>query len=357
MDKKILYYVFLMALPEYGIMYSNKEALGVTRVKKSLLIMFLSAAVILSGCGIENTVMDNTSKPEATTITESKTVEKNNDLKKETIESTSSHKNSGEEEKASKLEHIETIIDKYDEILSDEKYSLRIIDRIRKEQNFYEISIKNKPEISVNISYGDITELWFYEYPKTGIVEKSFSALFSEQTENNLIKEFIKVTLMVLDSNMDEDTAEEKLRQLVESTGSSARSCIIDVGEYRVYFEKDVSGDIISNGFTTVYAFHSSEVNKEVNKEEYKNYSVEEMKAPLNQGEKAYITVTPYSYSEIPEEFIAKNDDGEEYLIYYDYNSFLMDFELNKKYTMYGAIAKAYGDMPAFRVDYYEVSE
>lgn len=344
-----------MALPEYGILCSNKEVLGVTRVKKSLLIMFLLTAVILSGCGIENTVMDNTSKPEATTITESKTVEKNNDLKKETIESTSSHKNSGEEEKASKLEHIEAIIDKYDEILSDEKYSLRISNRIRKEQDFYEISIMAKRENSISMS--SITKLWFYEYPDTGIVEKSFSAQFSDEIENNLIKKFIKVTLMVLDSNIDEDKAEEKLRQLVESTGSSARSCIIDVGEYRVYFEKDVSGSILSDGFTTVYAFHSSEVNKEVNKEEYKNYSVEEMKAPLNQGENAYITVTPYSYTENPNQLIAKNDEGEEYLIIYNFNKYLIEFELNKKYIFYGGIAKSQDDLPVLRVDYYEVSE
>lgn len=346
-----------MALLEYGILCSNKKVLGVTRMKRSLLIMFLLAAFILSGCGIKNTVMDNTGKPEDNKITESKAVEKNNDLKKETLENTSSQKNFGEEEKASKLEHIETIIEKYDEILSDEKFSLRIIDRIRKERDFYKISIRNKPEISVNISYGDITELWFYEYPKTGIVEKSFSARFSDEIENNLIKEFIKVTIMVLDSNMDEDKAEEKLRQLVESTGSSARSCIIDVGEYRVYFEKDVSGSILSNGFTTVYAFHTSEVNKEVNKEEYKNYSVEEMKAPLNQGENAYITVTPYTYTETPNQLIARNDEGEEYLIIYDFNQYLIEFELNKKYIFYGGIAKSRDDLPVLRVDYYEVSE
>lgn len=328
---------------------------------KKRLWLFICGVALLNGCGTKNVIVDNNVRDESNKITESLTVEKNYNLVEETIISTSNSITPGQKEKDINLEYVEEVREKYNKILSEKEYLFNVSDKAYKDNNHYEIPIYvNKQKTSSNNwAYENIDEnieIWFYTN-SDGLVNKSFHTVFTKRTDNNLIKEYIKVSLLALDSSIDDKMAEEYVRKMVESTGSSNRSDIIDAGEYHIFFEKNKRGSLSSNGDMTVYAYHNSEINKEVNKEEYKKYSVEEMKASLNWGEKAYITVTPYTNgAPIGEvmEFKATSDEGDEYIIYYDFNTCLIDFEQDKRYTLYGVILKPDRNTLRFRADYYE---
>lgn len=323
-------------------------------MRKSFTVVFMCIAVLLTSCVEGDNIQDNDSKPENNKVTESQIIETSRDVKQENLITT---KNSSDEQKTEinlNMKYMEEIRKAYSGILQDKKYLFEISHEIKKDDNFYKMPIlvneQNKP--SLNESSGT-SEIWFYEN-NDGIVDKSFEAIFTDKIDNSVIKEFIKVTLMALDSELDGDMAEEKVRLMVESTNNSPRSLVVNAGEYGVFFVMDMSNNLLTGGNVIVYAIHNSEINVKVNKEEYKKYSVEEMKAPLNKGEKAYITVTPYSYTDTPGQLMAKSKEGDIYLVYYWFNSFLTDFELDKTYTFYGTIVSAYGDILRFRVDYYE---
>lgn len=313
-------------------------------MKKKLFMMLVCVILLLSGCAKENAAEGDKVKEDYKQSTESETI------KKETEINTTTKVSTAKVEKNPNLAYVEGIRDRYAKILADEKYIIKISVEVKKDGNFYRISILAKKDNETSL-YGtkDICNIRFYE-TLDGVLDKSFDAVFFNRKDNTIIKEFIKVTLLAMDSEIDETLADEKVKQMIESTANSSRSEIVNAGEYHIFYEEE-GGDL------TVYAIHENEINKEVNKDEYKSYTVEEMKASLNWDEKAYITVTPYTNgSPVGEvmQFQAKSDEGDEYIIYYNFNSYLKDFELGKKYTLYGVILKPHGDTLRFRVDYYE---
>lgn len=326
-------------------------------MKNRFFVLTVCVAVSLTSCDKKDVIVDNNMYQESNTITASTTIEKKITLIEETIRSTTNNISMGQNEKDSNLEYVEEVRAKYANILSNKKYLFNVLDKGRKNNNHYEIPIyidkQNKTSNWIYENVDEKMEIWFYSN-SDGTINKSFHTVFTKKTDNNVIKEFIKVTLMALDSKIDESIADEYVRLMVESTGSSTRSSIVDAGEYRIFFEKNMSGSLSSTGDLTVYAYHKSEINKKVNKEEYKKYSVEEMKASLNEGEKAYLTVTLYNYASTNGWFIAKSDEGDDYVIAYKFKDFLMDFELNKKYTFYGFIGSVEDDKPCLRAMYYE---
>lgn len=330
--------------------YFNNAVLEEIRMKKRIFMLLLCCTVLLTGCN-KNYVTDDDNVRHESNTTENQTIQDNSDLYQETVTSVSNSIKAVEKEKDPNLEYVKEVRDKYIQILSNYKYELiKVSNEIIRDGKFYEIQInyKNKDMISLYENEKK-SKIVFYENDN-GIIDKGFHIVFYDKTNNNVIKEYIKVTLMALDSSIDEDSADELVREMIGSTADNSRSDIVDAGEYHIFYEEK-GGDLI------VYAIHENEINKEVNKDEYKSYTVEEMKASLNWDEKAYITVTPYTNgSPVGEvmQFQAKSDEGDEYIIYYNFNSYLKDFELGKKYTLYGVILKPHGDTLRFRADYYE---
>lgn len=313
-------------------------------MKKKLFMTLVCVILLLSGCAKENAAEGDKVKEDYKQSTESETI------KKETEINTTTKVSTAKVEKNPNLAYVEGIRDRYAKILADEKYILEVLDTINKDDNYYEISIRDKRQIETSLfGNGKVCDIWIYESDE-GVLRKNFHTVFFNKKDNTIIKEFIKVTLLAMDSEIDETLADEKVKQMIESTANSSRSEIVNAGEYHIFYE-DEGGDL------TVYAIHENELNKKVNKDEYKSYTVEEMKASLNWDEKAYITVTPYTNgSPVGEvmQFQAKSDEGDEYIIYYNFNSYLKDFDLGKKYTLYGVILKPHGDTLRFRADYYE---
>lgn len=317
-------------------------------MKKKIFMLLVCGTVLLTGCN-KNYVTNDNKIGQDSNITQSYAIEENTNLKIDSETSANTENTTRIKETDSDIEYAEEIRNKYAAILSDEKYILEISDKIKKDDKFIRIPIQPKKN-NTNFLHNNILDEIIFSLDEEGVSSKNFWVFFLSDTDNAVIKEFIKVTLMALDSSINEDLADEKVREMVGSTADSIRSEIVDAGEYHVFYEKK-SGNI------TVNAIHDSEINVKVNKEEYQNYSVEEMRASLNKGEKAYITVTPYTYkysTGVLDQFMAKSDEGDEYLVYYNFNEFLMDFELGKKYTLYGWIAPAQGNTPCFGAIYYE---
>lgn len=321
-------------------------------MRRKLLGIFILGMILLSGCGKEERELQNNANQGDDKIKESIIIEKETSVKSETVTSTVMNYTIPETKKDPNLEYVEGVYKKFANILSNNKYCLEVSENIKIDENFYRIPLYYKSNLNTSLPKNSemIGSGIRFSLNEEGIISKNLSVFFLNKTDNSVIKEFIKVTLMAIDSNINETQADDIVRHMVESTANSPRSDIAKAGEYNIFFKKE-------GGEITVYAIHNNEINKEVNKEEYKNYSADEMKASLNWGEKAYITVTPYSYTLELDQFMAKSDEGDNYLIYYYYNYFLKSFEIGKKYTLYGEILRPHGDTLRFRADYYEVNE
>lgn len=330
------------------------------RVKREFLVLTVCGVVFLSGCSNKNVIVENSMGQENNKNIESQTVDNSTYSKPETEKNNYIENTTKVKEVNQNLEYVKSIYEKYNEVLSDKKYSLQISDDIVKEDKVYRIPILIKTKNTTSIyENNNVGRIWIYENVD-GTVNKNYDVIFTDNTDNAVIKEFLKVTLMAMDKEIEEKVAEEKVRLMVESTGKSSKSNIVNEGEYKIFFKKNMWGKLSSTGDLTIYAIHNSEINKEVNKEEYKKYTVDEMKASLNWGEKSYVTVIPYTNgAPIGEvlQFQAKSSQGDEYIIYYDFNKYLQDFEIGKEYTLYGEILKPHGDTLRFRADYYEVNE
>lgn len=249
-----------------------------------------------------------------------------------------------------KLEYAYEILQRYQEVLSEGGYSFTIADEIKKDEEFpFYI-------ITLYVRSKKITKIRF-EIKEDGSVGKNFSTYFltdfNEDIIEDVIKDYIKVSLLVLGTKISEKLAQDRAEEMLDSLNNDIQSEAIIVGDYFVYLEKsEFYGSSI-----TVEAVHTSEVNKDVDKTLYKQYSIDEIKQPSNQGEKVCITVTPYDYTSVLgtyRYYAAKDEDGNEYCLAYDYISFITYFDLGETYTIYGRIGSIEDDIPNIGVEHYE---
>lgn len=245
-----------------------------------------------------------------------------------------------------KLENIEQIHKRYLDICSDNDYMFSVSNEIQKSStgSFYNIVLTDDNSKEAEIS--------FYE-KDDGEIEKSFNISFGSEFDNKAIKDIIEATFLATNSEIDLKSANKNMKEIVVTGTDGLRSKVIENGEYKIYLESDTLDNILTAGSLNLKVIHESEINTTVDKEEYEEYTYDEMRASLNEGEKVYVEAEAFSYTTEPNQIIIKKDD-KKILLYYNFEETLTDFELNKKYKFYGVIASAKSEMPCLRLEYYE---
>lgn len=342
-------------------------------MKKFLaLFLILVMSILIVGCVSEEREVRHTDKPEYNEIevADSKSEEGNGKdtvredgtgIKDSALEEQDKNRKERiekrkepEKELDPKFEHIYEIYEKYRDVLAKGNHLFTISDKITKSKatgSFYYLSIRNKK--------GTEAEISFY-IEEDGTICKSFEAGFFESFGKEAMEDFITVTFQAFDPEMNEEMAEKKMREIVDSYNGTISNSI-KVGDYGIVIEDST----FLAECTSIYVMHSSEVNEEIDKEEYDTYSAEEMIDSVNNGKKAKLVATPFSYT-LPinniysfgkigsQEMMAADEEGKRCYIYYYFHDFLMDFELGKTYTFYGIIVHDWDGMPHLRIEHYE---
>lgn len=165
---------------------------------------------------------------------------------------------------------------------------------------------------------------------------------------------------MIMEDGIEPEKANDITSELVVSLGNGIYSDIVNVGEYTVYLDADNSR-LMFDGTLYLIVLHNSDLNVPINKQDYKKFSYEEMKASLNAGEKAYFTGKVIS--DEGEGFIRYNhlnvedENNNKYFVTFGFDDFLNEFEVNETYTFYGKIvvsAFSTGEVACLELNYYE---
>lgn len=199
----------------------------------------------------------------------------------------------------------------------------------------------------------------FYQR-EDGVIKKSFFVSFLKEFENSSIKDFITATVMITDDYIDLEKAKDITNEIVVSLGNGLNSDIINLGEYSIYL--DINNDSeLTSGILHLNVLHNDDLNVPINKQEYKEFSYEEMMASLNAGEKTYLTgrvISKMSYdSKHNNRLYIEDENKNRYFIAFNFNDFLTEFELNETYTFYGKIfIRMLSDenIACLELDYYE---
>ncbi len=181
-------------------------------------------------------------------------------------------------------------------------------------------------------------EATFQKYE--GVTHKSYHVSLPENCDNLILKDAILCTIIAADPNIEYSDAETYMEELVNSFDGHNRSDIVSLGDsYKLYIRRSSAG-ILSSTYLEIVS--ADEVNDKVDISEYKDYTSQEMHAPLNKGEKVHLTGIVQAnydleYSNILE--VAINE--ERYIVYYNFENFLDSFSIGQEYDFYGTIAEA----------------
>lgn len=173
-----------------------------------------------------------------------------------------------------------------------------------------------------------------------GVAHKSYHISLPDNCENSILKNVILCTIIAADPNIEYSDAEKYMNELVNSFDGHNQSNIVSLDDsYKLYIDRSSAGMFSTNYLEIVSA---DEINEKVDIRKYKDYTSQEMQAPLNKGEKVHLAGIvqanyDFGYSNILE--VAINEDH--YIVYYNFKKFLDGFSIGQEYDFYGTIAEA----------------
>lgn len=217
------------------------------------------------------------------------------------------------------------------------------------DSNFYTFSLQydgSEPTSTPRIS--------FQEYK--GVMNKSFNVTLPDDCDNAILKNIIVCTIAATNPNMALSDAEEYLHQIVNSYDGINQSEAVALEDYTLYISPKTS--TLTDPTLNVIA--NEEINVEIDTSEYKDYTAEEMQAPLNKGEKAHLSGTIQGDYELGYvNGLEINSGNETYCIYYNPDRFTGCFSVGQECDFYGQIAEARdGYSGCLRLDYFkEINE
>lgn len=307
----------------------------------SMLLVTVMCCGLLVGCGGSGS---SQTKEESKPAGEESTQEEGGQKEESVVMEDQGQINAAEQSQE-ETSYIEKSKNEIAKIIQDGGYDLSVTEDVEKKNQFYSFYITDK-----NANKGSVS---FYQ-PEAEPIQKSFSVDIYGSEDNDFVKSLAKIIVAFCSKNTESDFVENEVRNMVASMSESVRSSVCLYGDYHVYLEKRDASSVLTTDSYEIRAKHVDEVNKPVVKDEYKVFSCEEMLADLNKGEKAVVEGNVVSYTLNQGEFYVENDKGEKIVVHYNFDAFMTDFEIGKKYSFYGEIAGTFDDTPHFRVDYYE---
>ena len=246
--------------------------------------------------------------------------------------------------------HIVELFNQYESIISSGNYDIRLgekvgVDDREDDYTYYNISLcPSDPDI---VSYPCVQFYSNNEY-----TNKSFSIDCLEYCSNSVVKEIIFCTLLATNPNMSVDDVAELQAELINSYNGYEQSKVVETERYKYFLTTDPH-------FNGMYfrAVAKEEINIPVEKELYSEYSINEMQAELNVGERAFVKgiVEAEELDWITNTLRISNND-KKYYIHYRPESFPGEFYEGKEYIFYGTInTECDTESGCLRLDYYEV--
>ena len=187
-----------------------------------------------------------------------------------------------------------------------------------------------------------------YEYPEQSL-PKSYEVSFDEDFNNQTLKDFITATILFTDSNADIDSANQKMKELVNSYQGSGCSQLIESGNYCIFLKSSY----LLNQQTNLHVKFKDELNQNPDPSNYSEGSFEQLQSPLNADESIKITANIKSVilSNTPPDVLEVSDsEGNLFNIYFTFDDFCINFEPEREYTFYGVITKS----NSLRLEYVE---
>lgn len=179
----------------------------------------------------------------------------------------------------------------------------------------------------------------------------SFDVELPEKADGHTLKQLIALSICAA-SEIDFSDCDSLVEQLVNSYDGSSLSAFVESGDY--FF-------VIKPGYLTLQPYLSvinkSNINQQVDTSIYEGYSSDAMSAPLNQGEKAFLTgVVQASIWSFPNMELEVSSGNDTYIIYANPDHFV-SFNIRAQYTFYGVIAKPRnGYSGCLRLEYFETN-
>lgn len=234
-------------------------------------------------------------------------------------------------------EHVARIYQAYKKVERENNFAVQLSGKIlppTKDSSFFTFYVQ---EVPAQFSSGSIT---FY-VSKGSDTSKSFSTYFTDGFGTAGIKEFITMTLLAVDKNLNLAKAKEETGKIVTSFTGKGHSSLYCAPEYTIFIN-----DAFMNGLE-VNAVYNQDINVAPDKNEYQKMTFEEIRAPLNAFEKVVIegTVvrqyTDYFQGLVQEEKIIVESDGYKYIASFQFDKLPVQFDVGQEYKLYGACIKA----------------
>ena len=184
--------------------------------------------------------------------------------------------------------------------------------------------------------------------------DKSFSIDGLENCSNFVVKEILFCTLAATNPDMSVDDIYEVQSKLVNSFDGYGQSDVVETELYK-YF---ITTDPYFNGMY-FEAVAKEEINIPVVKGLYSEYSIKEMQAELNVGEKAFVKgLVEYEEYDWITNTLCITDNDKKYYVHYTPKSFPGEFSVGNEYVFYGTIStECDTESGCLRLDYYEMIE
>lgn len=220
----------------------------------------------------------------------------------------------------------------YPATLKDFYYNLYVLSNKQTNFSISEIE-KNTGKYSTSDYYFLVNSLYF-EYTN----DDNFFSVEFKLSDNQSIRNLIPYIILALDSNTNNETAVNYATNLVDSFEKYKGSDIIEVGNYIMYIypKAYVNYDTVSLNFLLK---KDSLANLDLN--EYKNLTYEQLLNPMYKGSKTKITLTVSLGTVVDtslngsEYFEATDSLGNEYKITYAFDNFHHWFVPSEQYEFY----------------------
>lgn len=225
----------------------------------------------------------------------------------------------------------------YPSNLKDFYYNLYVLSN--NQTNYTMSNIGTIKDESYPYSHWFLVNNLHFEYEDN---DNSFSVEFNT-SDNKPIKVLIPYIIMALDSNINNETANNYADSLINSFVKYKGSDVIDIGNYTIYLFTDKISEAYGHFDIVNLKFRlKTDPLSKLNLNEYKNLTYEQLLNPMYKGEKVKVTLTISSITIVDifeNSFEATDSFGNEYKIVYNFDSFPHWFLPSEQYEFYCSVA------------------
>ena len=244
-------------------------------------------------------------------------------------------------------EHIQTINNRYSQWVSEnlDTTKIQVSNHIKDEGKFFSFLIHTYPDADS----GEDVQFW---KKSNNEVLKSFSVFFDKEYSAAALRNFIALTIYVVNPDMSYLDCEKIMEEMIASYDGINPSDIHHGPDYSVFIS-----NFTSLSTTIVNVVSHEEINVPINKEDYENLGFEASKSKLNK-ERLVVVEGKISSIEINESrayiTLVDQDENEHYIVS-SFNDVLDNLVIDDTYRFYvSLLGREEGNKPCSRSHFYE---